>query len=265
MPDTPSTRAWPAQLAFGADLARHARDLRGKRPELIDHRVDGVLQFEELALDVDGNLLREVAVGDGRGHFGDVADLGRQVAGHQVDVVGEVLPGSRDAPDLRLAGQLAFGADLARHARDLRRKRAELIDHRVDRDRGAAELPLERAPLGLERHGLRQVALGHGADDTRHLGRGVHQVVDQSVDRVHRRGPRPAHVPQAGALRQPALASDGVADALQLEGHALVHRDDLVEGVGELAFDAGEIGREPVGEVALSQGHQALEQVAGDG
>ena len=254
-----------AQLAFGADLARHARDLRGERPQLIDHRVDGVLQLEELALHVDGNLLGEVAVGDGRGHLGDVADLGRQVAGHQVDVVGEVLPGPGDAADLRLTGQLAFGADLARHARDLRGKRPELVDHRVDGDGGAAELAFERAPLGLERHGLRQVALGDGANHARHLGRGMHQVVNQRVDRVNRRGPRPADVPDAGALRQPALASDGVADAFQLEGHALVHRDDLVEGVGELALDAGEIGWKSVGEVALSEGHQALQQVAGDG
>ena len=36
--------------------------------------------------------------------------------GHQVDVVGEVLPGAGDAAHLRLAAELAFGADLAGHA-----------------------------------------------------------------------------------------------------------------------------------------------------
>ena len=37
--------------------------------------------------------------------------------GHEVDVVGEVLPGAGDARHLRLAAELAFGADLARHPR----------------------------------------------------------------------------------------------------------------------------------------------------
>ena len=39
-----------AELAFGADLLRDARDLGGERAELIDHRVDGVLELEDLAL-----------------------------------------------------------------------------------------------------------------------------------------------------------------------------------------------------------------------
>ena len=43
-----------------------------------------------------------------------------QVARHEVDVVGEVLPGAGDAGHLRLAAELAFGADLARHARHFR-------------------------------------------------------------------------------------------------------------------------------------------------
>ena len=46
-----------AELALGADLARHARDLVGERAQLVDHRVDGVLELEDLALDVDGDLL----------------------------------------------------------------------------------------------------------------------------------------------------------------------------------------------------------------
>ena len=64
-----------AELALGAHLAGHAGHLRGERAELVDHRVDGVLELEDLALDVDGDLLGEVAVGDGRGDVGDVAHL----------------------------------------------------------------------------------------------------------------------------------------------------------------------------------------------
>ena len=65
----------PAELAFGAHFAGHARHFAGERPQLIDHRVDGVLQFENFALHIDGDLAGQVAGGDGLGHVGDVAHL----------------------------------------------------------------------------------------------------------------------------------------------------------------------------------------------
>src|SRR5204862_4489242 len=108
----------PAQLALGADLLGDARDLRGKGAELVDHRVDGDLQLENLAADVDGDLLGEVAVGHGGGDVGDVAHLVGQVAGHEVDVVGQVFPGAGDPLDVRLAPELPFGADFLGDARD---------------------------------------------------------------------------------------------------------------------------------------------------
>ena len=131
-----------AQPAFGADLARHARHFRGERPELVDHRVDGFLELEDLAADVDGDLLGEVAVGHGDRHVGDVAHLRGEVAGHLVDRFGEVLPDARDALHLRLAAELALGADLAGHARHLRGEDRELLDHRVDQLGRAQELAL---------------------------------------------------------------------------------------------------------------------------
>ena len=120
-----------AELALDPDLARHARHLGGEAVELIDHRVDGVLQLEELALDVGGDLLAQVAVGHRGGHLGDVAHLAGEVAGHQVDVVGQVLP---DAADLdrhgRRLAELALGPDLTGDARDLGDEPVELIHHR---------------------------------------------------------------------------------------------------------------------------------------
>src|SRR6476469_7484473 len=47
----------------------------------------------------------------------NAANLLGEVAGHRVDVVGEVLPRAGDARHLRLAAELALGANLARHAR----------------------------------------------------------------------------------------------------------------------------------------------------
>ena len=121
-----------AELAFGADFARHARHFRGKGVELVHHGVDGVLQLENLALHVDGDLARQVAARHGRRHLGDVAHLRGQVAGHGVDAVGQVLPGAGDAGHVGLAAEPAFGADLARHARHLAGEAVELVHHGVE-------------------------------------------------------------------------------------------------------------------------------------
>ena len=90
-----------AELAFGADFARDARHFRRERVELVHHRVDGVFQFEDFALHVDGDLARQVAARDRRGHLGDVAHLRGQVRGQQVDVVGQVFPGAGGARHVR--------------------------------------------------------------------------------------------------------------------------------------------------------------------
>src|SRR5205823_2592838 len=108
----PRYRALPAELALGAHLAGDAGDLVGERPELVDHGVDRVLQLQDLAADLDGDLLGEIAAGDGRGHLGDVADLAGQVAGELVDVVGQVLPGAGDPGHDGLPAELALGAHL---------------------------------------------------------------------------------------------------------------------------------------------------------
>src|SRR5690606_31879417 len=84
----------PAQDALGAHLAGHPGHLLGERRQLVDHRVDGGDQLEDLALGVDGDLLRQVALGDGGGDLGDVAHLEGQVVRHAVHRLGEVLPGA---------------------------------------------------------------------------------------------------------------------------------------------------------------------------
>src|SRR5439155_222040 len=149
-----------AELPFRAHLAGHARDLRGERPELVHHGVDRVLQLQDLTPHVDGDLLGEVAVGDGGGDVGDVADLAGEVAGHGVDGVGQVLPRAGHALHVRLAAELAFRADLAGHARHLVGEAGELVDHGVD---GVLQLP----DLALDVDGdlLGEVAAGHGGGD----------------------------------------------------------------------------------------------------
>src|SRR5207253_1797378 len=102
-----------AEAAFGADFSRHPADLAGERIQLVDHDVDRVLELQDLALDLDRDLLGEVALLHRGGDVGDVAHLGGEITGHEVDVVGEVLPDAADAADLGLATQLALSPNLA--------------------------------------------------------------------------------------------------------------------------------------------------------
>src|SRR6185312_10496490 len=117
---------------FGADLASDACDLAGERVELVDHRVDGLLQLQDLATHIDGDLSRKIAVGDGSGNLGDVTHLRRQIVRHEVDVVRQILPGAGDAAHVRLSAEPALGADFAGDAGHFAREGVQLIDHRVD-------------------------------------------------------------------------------------------------------------------------------------
>ena len=219
-----------AQLALGADLLRDARDLGRERAQLIDHRVDGVLELEDLALDVDGDLLRQVAVRDRGRDLGDVAHLRGQVVREQVDVVGQVLPGAGDAGHLRLRAQLALDTDGARDAGDLLGEDAERLGHAVERvgERGDLALRLDADQL------LRQVAVGDRGDDlddAAHLGgqvRGhevdvVGQVLPGARHALHVAPGRPACLrcrPRARRASPRRRSVDSVID------HA-------VDGVGE--------------------------------
>src|SRR5207248_198649 len=134
----------------------------GEGRQLVHHDVEGVLQLEDLALDVDGDLLGQVAVGDGGGDLGDVSHLAGQVGGHVVHRVGEVFPGPRDTFDLGLAAELAFGAHpdatLCRPVGEGR----QLVHHDVE-----GVLQLEDLALDVDGDLLGQVTAGHGGG---HLG-----------------------------------------------------------------------------------------------
>jgi len=184
-----------SQLAFGSDLAGHARHFGGERVELLDHGVDRVFQLEDLALDVHRNLARQVAVGDSGRDLRDVANLGRQVARHRVDTVRKVLPDASHALHIRLAAELAFGPDFASYARDLVGEAIELIDHRVHDSRGVEELSLECAAVHLEVHGLGQIAFRDRTDDARDFGGGPDQVANELVHGVDACRPATCGIP----------------------------------------------------------------------
>src|SRR5207237_289997 len=134
----------------------------GEGVELVDHGVERFLQLKDFAGDVHRDLLGEVAAGNRGRDIGDVAHLGGEVRRHEVDVVREVLPGAGDAGHLRLAAELAFGADFARHPRHFGGKRTKLVHHRID-----GFLQLQDIAADVDGDFLGEVAVG---DRDRHLG-----------------------------------------------------------------------------------------------
>src|SRR5262249_28514513 len=66
----------------------------GGEPQVVDHRVDVVLERGNLAARVDLNRAGQITLGDSGRDLGDSAHLRGQVRGQQVDVAGEVLPGA---------------------------------------------------------------------------------------------------------------------------------------------------------------------------
>src|SRR5262249_60104145 len=103
----------------------------------------------------------QITFGHRSGHLGDVAHLAGEVAGHGVDVVGQVLPGAGDAFHLGLPAELALGADLAGHAGHFRGEGAQLIDN-CDVD---GIFQLHDLALDIDGDLFRQVAVGHGGGD----------------------------------------------------------------------------------------------------
>jgi len=83
----------------------------GEAVELIHHRVQRFFELQNFTANVYRDLARKIAVGDGRRDFRNVSYLAGQVAGHEVDVVGEIFPCAADAWHLRLSTKFAFGAD----------------------------------------------------------------------------------------------------------------------------------------------------------
>ena len=108
-----------AQFAFGSHFARHCRDLIGENRQRFRHRVDGVGQRGDFAFGFHNQFLFQIAVGNRCHDARDAANLRRQVARHEVDVIGEVFPRSRDVGHARLSAQFAFGSHFARHGCDL--------------------------------------------------------------------------------------------------------------------------------------------------
>src|SRR5438132_8937408 len=246
-----------AQLALDADFAGHGRDLLGEGGQGIGHLVDGVGQSGDLALGLEHDFAPQVAVGD-RGHDPcDAAHLVGEVAGHQVDAVGEVLPGSGDALDLGLAAQLAFRPNLASHPGDFRGKGVQLVDHDVDR-----VLELEDFTPDFDRDLLRQVApLDRGGDlgDVAHLGG---EVGGELVDVIGEVAPGAGGAQHVGLATQAALGADFAGHARDLADKGIQLIDHAVDGVLQVEDLTPDVDRDLLGQVAALHRGRHLGDVA---
>ena len=175
----------PAELAFGAHFARHARHFRCERAELIHHRVDGVLQLQDFALHIHRDLAAKGrrwpppwslprCCGPARSGCPPSSSRESVRSFHTPPTPFTTAwpPSLPSVPTSRATRVTSRGEGV------------QLLHHGVHHARGVQELALERAAVHFQRHGLREVALGHRADHARHFRGGLHQVADQAVDRI---------------------------------------------------------------------------------
>src|SRR5207245_1620338 len=152
-----------------------------------------------------------------------------------IDTVSQVAPGTGDVSDVRLAAQLAFRADLARHPRHLRRERTQLVHHRVDRPLDTKELPLERLAVHLQGDGESDVR-GERADVADLAG----EVASHEVDTVREVLPGAGHALDLGLAAQLPLRPDLARHPRHLRGERtqlVHHRVDRPADTKELPLE----------------------------
>ena len=237
VPPTPFTCAWPPSLpsvptSRATRVTSEAKELSWSTIVLMVFLSSRISPFTSTVIFLERSPLATAVV-----TWAMFRTWAVRLPAMRVHVVGQVLPGAAHALHPGLAAQLALGADFAGHAGDLRGERAELVHHRVHRLADPEELAHQRPAFDVERHRLREVALGHGADDAGHLAGGLHQVADQGVDRVDRCRPGSGRAVQVRPLGDLAFLADRLADPLELAGGFPVEIDDVVQGVGDLSRD----------------------------
>ena len=248
--------ACPPKRPSRTDFAGHAGDFGGEGAQLLHHGVQGFFELQDFAANVHGDFAGEVAAGDGGGDFGDVTHLAGEVAGHEVYVVGKVLPGATDAGDLRLASQFAFGTDFASDAGNFSGEGVELVHHGVD-----GVLQLENFALHVDGDFARQVAAGDGRGDFGDVTNLSGKVSGHGVDRVGQVLPGAGDAGHLRLAAQAAFGTDFARDAGNFtgEGVELVHHG--VDGFFEQQDFAADVHGDFLGKVAAGNGRGDLGDV----
>ena len=191
------------KFALGADFAGDAGDFRGERTQLIHHRIDGVLQFENFAPRIRRDFARQIAFGHRRGHISDISHLAGQITGHVVDVVGQIFPRAADALHIGLAAQFAFGADFAGDAGDFRGERTELVNHRID-----GVFQFQNFAPRIRRDFLAQIAFGNCGRDIGDISHLAGQIARHQIDVIGQIFPGASHAAYIGLTAQLAFGAD---------------------------------------------------------
>ncbi len=130
------------------------------------------------------------------------------------------------------------------------------MDHGVHRPGSAQELAFQFPPVDLDRHGLREVALRHGADDARGFTHRMSQRIDQVVHRLDPLCPGSGDQSKGHAFVDLALAPDETTHTAQLGCRMRHEFRDVVERIRHFAGDAGPRERKTNTEIAILDGHQ---------
>ena len=180
----------------------------------------------------------------------DVAHLSGQVAGQQVHVVDEVLPGAGEALDVGLTAELALGAHLADHARNAGGDGAEALHHRLHGCAQFAKVSLQGRSVHVERHVPREVPVRDEPEDGCGLADRPSHLLDKRVDRVHGHGPRPAGV-ERRPLRRLPFEPYAPIHAPEFAHQRIVLLDEGIEGERDLAHH-------PVGHTICGQANREV-------
>ena len=238
-----------AQFAVGSHFAGHARHFGGERIQLVHHGIERVLELQDFALHVHRDLAAQVAAGHSRRHFGNVSYLAGEVDGHEVHVVGQILPRAGNARDLRLAAQLSVGSHFAGHARHFAGERVQLVHHGVD-----GVFQFENFALHVDRNLAAQVAAGHGGCDFGNVSDLRGQVAGHRVYRVRQILPCAGHAGHVGLAAEPAFGSHFAGHARHFAGEPveLVHHG--VQSFFQLQDFAAHVDGDFAGKIAVGDG-----------
>ena len=235
-----------AELAFGAHFAGDARYFRSEGIQLVHHRVDGVLEFENLALHVHGDLAREIATRHGRRYLGDISYLRRQVTRHGVHTVGQIFPCTRHARHICLSAQTSFRAHFARDARHLAGEAVQLVHHGVERF-----LQLKDLAAHVDGDLAREVAVRDGG---RHLGDVAHlarQIARHRVDAVGQVFPGARNARNRGLSAELTIGTHLARDTRDFRGKRVQLIDHGVDRLFQLQDFAAHVHRDFFRKVAL--------------
>ena len=99
---------------------------------MINHVVDGVDKIEYFTADRDGHLLGQITTRHSCRGMRNSSHLQREIGGHRVHRIREILPSAIDTQHIRTTTELTLRTDLSGHTRDFSGEGAQTFHHVID-------------------------------------------------------------------------------------------------------------------------------------